>query len=430
MATLLRKCCGLMQLVHRRTFAYKPVKRPSLIKEGGKSSRSEPNAESLDLATILQTKIKAAGPISLADYMRNVLTNPNGGYYMERDVFGEGGDFITSPEVAQIFGELIAVWCLTEWRKIGSPSPVQLIELGPGRGTLSRDILRVFSQFKLGDQFSLHLVEVSPYLSKVQAQQLCFNHSEVDPESNEPFYRQGETVSGAKVFWYHKLEDVPKEFSIVLAHEFFDALPVHKMQYDKGLWREVMVDVDPSEEKKFRFVLSNNQTVMSKVFQPLEGESRETLEYSLEADAIIQRLAHWFEFHGGFALIIDYGHLGDKSDTFRAFKQHKLHDPLLNPGAADLTADVDFKRLKFVAEANGCLTFGPVSQQEFLKRMEAEARLKVLLEKAQPEAHEALKSGYDMLTHPDKMGSRFKFLSIFPQVLKEHLKKFPVNGFS
>lgn len=254
--------------------------------------------------------------------MRDILTNPQSGYYMSRDVFGQQGDFITSPEIGQIFGELIGVWCLAEYQKIGSPKPLQIVELGPGRGTLIHDILRVWLQFQDPDNITIHLVELSPFLSKLQSQKLCYSSSEIDPQLNLPHYRMGETLSGIKVFWYHRIEDVPKEFSIILAHEFFDALPIHKLQKDENVWKEVLVDVDPDNSEKFRYVMSRNETPVSKLYSILRpDETRNHVEISPESDLIANHIADRLVSHGGFGLIMDYGHEGDKEDTFRVSRE-------------------------------------------------------------------------------------------------------------
>ncbi|XP_036326774.1 protein arginine methyltransferase NDUFAF7 homolog, mitochondrial [Rhagoletis pomonella] len=367
--------------------------------------------------------------------MREVLTNPLSGYYMHRDVFGREGDFITSPEICQIFGELVAIWVVSEWRKLGSPLPFQIVELGPGRGTLARDVLKVLTKFKFGGQFSMHMVEISPHLSKVQGQRLCFSTETVTDESS-PHYQTGKTATGTHVYWHKRLEDVPRAFSIVLAHEFFDALPVHKLQRDGKLWKEVLIDVnsrdsvDSDNQPDFRYVISKAQTPVSHLYQPITNEARDCLEYSLDTDRIISMMAERFEIDGGIGLIMDYGHFGEKGDTFRAFKKHKLHEPLLAPGTADLTADVDFRQIKRIAEEHGkVICFGPVEQGTFLKKMEGDTRLEQLLAFALPENHDIIRSGYKMLTDPTQMGKRFKFFSIFPAVVRKHLEKFPVSGF-
>ena len=255
---------------------------------------------------------------SVASYMKEILTNPKSGYYMSRDVFGQQGDFITSPEIGQIFGELIAVWCITNFQKVGSPMPFQLVELGPGRGTLIQDALRVFTKFGFSEALSIHLVELSPYLSKLQAQKLCYSFTEVSPQAKQPHYMMGETINGVKVFWYSQIEDVPKGFSIILAHEFFDALPIHKLQKDGDVWKEILVDIDPEDIEKFRYVVSRHETPISKLFSTLRPqETKSHVEISPESDLIASQIANRLEADGGFGLIMDYGHLGEKGDTFR-----------------------------------------------------------------------------------------------------------------
>ncbi|XP_068157083.1 protein arginine methyltransferase NDUFAF7 homolog, mitochondrial [Drosophila tropicalis] len=429
-----------------RFYSYKSVRRPNLKVVGSNNAEIQPKTDSgsptsdggngTSLANQLKAKILATGPITVADYMREVLTNPQGGYYMKRDVFGREGDFITSPEISQIFGELVGIWLVNEWRKLGSPSPFQLVELGPGRGTLARDVLKVLTKFKLGAEFSMHLVEISPYLSKLQAQRFCYQHETLseDALAQLPHYQVGTTATGSKAFWHKRLEDVPEGFSLVLAHEYFDALPTHKLQLVNGKWHEVLIDIEgkpQTQDNAFRYVLSKSQTPVSHVFQPLTGETRTCLEYSLETERQVGLLAQRLEKNGGISLIMDYGHYGEKTDTFRAFKQHALHDPLLEPGSADLTADVDFKLVKNTAESQGNIyCSGPIEQGDFLKRMQGEVRLEQLLAHALPENQDIIRSGYQMLTDTKQMGSRFKFLAMFPGILREHLEKYPVAGFS
>lgn len=314
---------SLMQFFasQQRYYCFKPIKRPVLSKVPP-VKLAEKILSQQSLAKQLQAKILATGPITIADYMREVLTNPSEGYYMTKDVFGKKGDFITSPEIGQIFGELVAVWCLSEWEKCGAPRPLQLVELGPGRGTLAQDVIRVFSQFGLSDQISLHLVEVSPHLSKVQAARLCSKSWE--PREQTAHYKMGETVSGIQTAWYSRIEDVPKGFSIFLAHEFFDALPIHKFQKADGKWREILIDIDPSANNRFRYVRANNETPMLQLYlnRPWASgvEQKEHAEYSVETEKIVENLAVRIEESGGFALIMDYGELGEKPDTFRVGK--------------------------------------------------------------------------------------------------------------
>ncbi|KAK5638233.1 hypothetical protein RI129_012528 [Pyrocoelia pectoralis] len=380
------------------------------------NNRTAPNTLSnFSIKQQIITKIKVRGPITFAEYMKDVLLNPQGGYYMHRDVFGDKGDFITSPELSQMFGELLAVWFINEWSKAGSPKPLQIVELGPGRGTLCYDMLRVMSRFNLLDKTSVHLVEVSPHLTKLQADLLCSN---------------GAASFGVPISWHKHLKDVPDQFAFYLAHEFFDALPIHQFKKTEHGYREILIDVDPVQESKLRFVLSPTETAVGKFFLSTD-ESREFVEVCPEGLTLAEGLAKRIESYGGLGLIVDYGHEGQGRDTFRAFKNHKLHDPLIEPGTADLTADVDFEAMKKVmCGTNEVLVYGPVSQRTFLMNMGIECRLENLRKNAKPEQIESLDYSYGMLVDPDKMGDRFKFLAVVPSTLSVILNKYPICGFS
>ncbi|XP_051510794.1 protein arginine methyltransferase NDUFAF7, mitochondrial isoform X2 [Myxocyprinus asiaticus] len=344
----------------------------------------------------LTSKITATGPISVAEYMREALTNPVSGYYVKNDMLGVDGDFITSPEISQIFGELLGVWCVSEWMAAGKSSVLQLVELGPGRGSLTSDILRVFSQLKavLGKvDLSVHLVEISPKLSQVQADCLTTDQTQAFDGDDVPVYRSGTTNTGLPVYWYRQIEDVPRGFSIFIAHEFIDALPIHKFQ---------------------------------------EGEKRHHVEVCPEGGVIVQKLSNRIAEDGGAALIADYGHDGTKTDTFRGFKGHQLHNVLEAPGTADLTADVDFSYLRKMTEDHvTCL--GPITQQSFLKNMGIDTRLQILLRSCPDSSSRAqLMHGYDILMNPEKMGHRFHFFSVLSRSRLAAIKAtlLPVAGFT
>ncbi|XP_074472787.1 protein arginine methyltransferase NDUFAF7, mitochondrial [Sebastes fasciatus] len=362
----------------------------------------------------LTSKIKATGPIPVAEYMREVLTNPVTGYYVKNDMLGPDGDFITSPEISQIFGELLGVWIISEWMGAGRPKQLQLVELGPGKGSLASDVLRVFSQLMSvmgGASVSLHLVEVSPALSRLQAQILTGDRSREADAEDEPVYRRGETAGGLPVSWYRRLEDVPTGFSIFLAHEFFDALPIHKFQRTQKGWREVMVDIDPEKQDQLRFVVLPSPTLASSTLVQAD-ERRGHVEVCADGGVVVQQLARRIQEVGGAALIADYGHDGTKTDTFRGFKSHRLHDVLSSPGSADLTADVDFSYLRRMA-GGGVACLGPVTQRTFLKNMGIDSRMQVLLRNCSDEStRKQLIGSYDMLTDADKMGERFHFFGL------------------
>ncbi|KAH1018714.1 protein arginine methyltransferase NDUFAF7 homolog, mitochondrial [Dendroctonus ponderosae] len=385
------------------------------------------------LSKHLYNKIKAKGPITVADYMRDVLQNPSKGYYMCKDMFGEMGDFITSPEISQIFGEMLAVWFLNEWNKIGCPKPVQIVELGPGRGTLSSDILKVFSHFKALHKASLHLVEISPVLSDVQSKTLCV-HSNLTKDPKSFHYRAGTSHHGIPVYWHQQLRDVPEGFTLLLAHEFFDALPIHKFHKTYAGYKEVLIDLESTkanEEIRFRYVLARQDTPMLKVLLK-PTETRDHVEISPDGMVIYEQICKRLISNGGIALICDYGHNGAGTDTFRAFKKHKQVDPLLHPGTADLTADVDFNIIKEVANNNGDVIFmGPTKQRSFLHRIGIEYRVNALTANMQDKKQiDNLKQCYNFLTDESKMGERFKFCTLLPSTLKKILDKYPVVGFT
>ncbi|XP_069787065.1 protein arginine methyltransferase NDUFAF7, mitochondrial isoform X2 [Narcine bancroftii] len=404
------------------------------------TSKSTKERDSLMLKHLV-AKIKATGPISVAEYMREVLTNPVAGYYYHRDVVGPQGDFITSPEISQIFGELLGIWCISEWIAAGKPKAFHLVELGPGRGTLASDVLRVFSQLNSllrAREISVHLVEVSSNLSETQAQLLTEGEHCLLHDPSAAVYKTGITKTGLPISWYKDLQDVPKGFAFYLAHEFFDVLPIHKFQKTKQGWREILIDIEPQSPEKLRFVLAPSATFASKALIKRDDE-RSHVEICPEAGVIIHSLASRIAEDGGAALIADYGHNGTKTDTFRGFRGHQLHEVLMAPGTADLTADVDFSYLRHMTRGK-VTTLGPVTQQAFLKNMGIDVRLQVLLKNtSDPATHKSLIEAYDIIMNPEEMGKRFKFFALMPhgrliyqdtKFVKRGSTASPVAGFS
>ncbi|KAJ0061115.1 hypothetical protein NL108_007855 [Boleophthalmus pectinirostris] len=312
--------------------------------------------------------------------------------------------------------QLVGVWIVSEWMAGGRPEQLQVVELGPGKGSLITDVLRVLRQLRSvmgGASVSVHLVEVSPVLSALQAEALTGERSHVtEAEGEEPAYRHGNTPDGIRVSWYRRIQDVPPGFSVHVAQEFFDALPIHKFQKTPRGWREILVDIDPEKNHQLRFVLSPNATLASTtLIQP--GERREQVEVCPEGGVVMQHLSKRICETGGAALISDYGHDGTKSDTFRGFKGHRLHDVLASPGSADLTADVDFSYLRRCAGGVACV--GPVNQNTFLRNMGIDARLQVLLRSCPDSASRSeLLRSFHVLMDPGQMGHRFQFFGVLP----------------
>ncbi|XP_043706510.1 protein arginine methyltransferase NDUFAF7 homolog, mitochondrial isoform X2 [Telopea speciosissima] len=315
----------------------------------------EPSPDS-ELVKHLKGIIKfRGGPISVAEYMEEVLTNPKAGFYINRDVFGAQGDFITSPEVSQMFGEMVGVWAMCLWEQMRQPDKVNLVELGPGRGTLMADLLRGVSKFeKFTRSLNIHMVECSPTLQKLQYSALkC---ADEDATSSNGGQKTVTNLAGAPVSWHATLEQVPTGLpTIIIAHEFYDALPVHQFQRASHGWCEKMVDV--AENSQFRFVLSPQPTpaklyLMKRCkWAAAEDSSKlDHIEVCPKAMELTHTIAKRMGSDGGGALIIDYGLNGIVSASLQAIQKHKFVEILDNPGTADLSAYVDFAAIKHSAE--------------------------------------------------------------------------------
>ncbi|KAJ7062914.1 S-adenosyl-L-methionine-dependent methyltransferase [Mycena amicta] len=384
--------------------------------------------KSTPLQKIIADGIKATGPIPLATYMQLCLAHPTHGYYMSpaNDIFGAKGDFITSPELSSVFGEIVGVWLMYQWletikqQKQGeSTLPIRIVELGPGRGLLMHDILRVISQFGTRKLKTVHLVETSQTLRTLQASRL------------EPSAAQ----HGFTIEWNDSVEQIqPREdmFTMVVAHEFFDALPFHLIERTEQGWQEILVALsEPTEsgpsEKTLRYVLSPQPTAASTLlghssprFKNLPVGSRlEISPVAFRTMRSIGSLLAGTSSEGptakGCGLIIDYGNAHASSSSFRAFKNHAIVDPFDEPGKCDLTANVDFAYLT-EAVADLVPVHGPLMQGSFLQRMGLDMRVEALARKyeSSPSGNEqaALRKTAARLVDPKGMGGEYKVLGL------------------
>lgn len=342
------------------------------------------------LTAILRDKIATSGPISLSDYMAAALVHPEYGYYMTRDPFGTRGDFITAPEISQIFGEMIGLWCVQAWQAMGG-GPISLVELGPGRGTLMADLLRATrGMLDFHDSITIHMVEASPTLAHAQYVRLRDAHPRIE--------------------WLDRLEEVPPTKILLVANEFFDALPIKQYVMTAQGMRERRVDWD-AEKESFVFTLTEPGLMLAKSGTLIADGT--VMEHSPAARSTMRHLAQHLVQHGGAALMIDYGYLGEAHhDTLQALKNHLFHPVLSNPGEADITAHVDFESLRRMAQDAGAQVQGPANQGEFLLRLGAQLRLEMLLKQATPEQREPLISGLQRLISPQAMGELFKVMAI------------------
>jgi SAM-dependent MidA family methyltransferase len=302
--------------------------------------------------------IGVAGPMPIAEYMRRCLTDPRYGYYIKRDPLGAGGDFVTAPEVSQMFGELVGLWLAAVWRQMGSPENVRLIELGPGRATMLIDALRAAKT--VPDFYAavvLHLIEISPALQKVQQRRL------------EPL--------GVPTLWHSTLDDVPPGPTLIVANEFIDALPVHQAVKQADGWHERVVTIGPDGALALgvaRDPLPHFESTLPRGLRL----SPEGSIYEWRADPVALEIGRRVRENGA-ALIIDYGHAWyGLGETLQAVSGHAYADPLRAPGQVDLTAHVDFEALAQSAESMGGRAHGPVTQRDWLRQLGIEQRAATL----------------------------------------------------
>ncbi|CAG9463004.1 unnamed protein product [Pedinophyceae sp. YPF-701] len=406
--------------------------------EGGVEGEDNQPTGSASLLEHLKRRIRyQSGPLSVADFMSECLTNPETGFYQAQEAFGSAGSFITSPEISQMFGEMVGVWAAATWHAMGTPGRLRIVELGPGRGTLMADLLRGTKAFAgFSEAVEVHLVEVSSTLRRVQRESLecgtplsCLEGgSTLDPGKSG--------ISGAHVFWHRTFDDFCAEEPIegrresdlvptlYIAHEYLDALPVHVLRrLPSGGWGEVLVDAPddgldvPSESgdtppvelilppsvgaaqpagdapDELRFVQSPRMTAAAALGlrqrqRDLEAEGKggvleglSGLEVPLACMAVTERIAQRVAREGGAALLVDYGQDGPYEYSLTAIKDHRGVHPLHRPGQTDVSAWVDFSAARAAAKrgAESVLCFGPVTQGEFLDRLGIHARLQQLL---------------------------------------------------
>jgi NADH dehydrogenase [ubiquinone] 1 alpha subcomplex assembly factor 7 len=329
--------------------------------------------------------------LSVEAFMQACLSDASSGAYASRQPIGGAGDFITAPEISQIFGELIGLWAVAIWQSMGEPRAVTVAELGPGRGTLMADALRAWRSLpKFLDAVSVALIEISPVM--VEAQRKTLKEAPVP------------------VRWHAKLDELPEGPLIVLANEFIDALPVRQFIRSGGAWRERLV----ASDGRGGFCFTEGE-------KPARGDQAgdlpdpapdgSILETRPASQPLLREVARRAALSPLAALIIDYGH--DETgfgDTLQAVRGHRFAAPLADPGSADLSAHVDFADLKRQASALGLKPYGPVPQGEFLLKLGLGERRNRLLQRATPAQAEAIASGASRLVDPAEMGTVFKAL--------------------
>ncbi|WP_227267551.1 class I SAM-dependent methyltransferase [Roseobacter weihaiensis] len=333
-------------------------------------------------------RILASGPISVADYMAECLLHPTLGYYTTQTPFGTEGDFITAPDISQMFGEVIGLCLAQTWVDQGRPAPFTLAELGPGRGTLMADILRATSRipgFRKAAQVSL--VEASSRLQEIQRQSL-----EEHP-----------------VHFLRSAGDLPDAPLFLVANEFFDALPIRQFLRTPTAWRERQIGV---ADGSLTFGLGPETAQPALDRRMADTQDGDLVEHCPMTAPIITAISTRIESQRGAAILIDYGDWRSLGDTLQALRGHQSQDVLSAPGTCDLTAHVDFEAL---AEASHCAFTKLTPQGVFLERLGITQRAQTLAANLTGQPLEQHIRAHRRLTHPDEMGNLFKVLGLFPQ---------------
>ncbi len=357
----------------------------------------------------LKKRLKDIGPISVAEYMTLCLLDPKDGYYPTRDPLGSEGDFITAPEISQMFGEVLGLWCIQSWKDMGAPERLNLIELGPGRGIMMSDILRTA---RLDPAFfkslSVTLIEASAALEAVQAKTLA--------NCNVP------------VSWVDSLQSAPSGPCLIIGNEFLDCLPIRQfIQKDRFAgaqgWQERMVMLNDNDQLSFGMA----PNPISKADQNLlptahsEAKTDDLLEVSPAAAQIIDLLKIRFKAAPGRALFIDYGpETTEFGDSLQAIKRHEKVGVFSNPGNTDLTARVDFQALAEMAAAIELKALHPVTQRAFLSKLGIEMRA-VTLTRAQPDSKPKIIRQLHRLMDDKEMGTLFKTICFGSDELQSSL---------
>ena len=341
------------------------------------------------LERLIRARIAERGPMRVDTYMAICLGHPDHGTYATRDPLGAAGDFVTAPEVSQMFGELIGAWAAQVWSDQGRPAPFVLAELGPGRGTMLGDALRVADRVPgFRDAAQLWLVETGAVLRA----------------------RQAEVLQGRGARWVERVEALPQGPAIVLANEFFDALPVRQFQRLDALWRERLVGIE-TDRLTFTWGRAQGDRELDARF-PLVGDGG-MVEVNASGEAIVAVLGRRIAADGGALLVVDYGAWDGTGDTLQGLRGHAPVPVLAAPGSTDLTAHVGFRAL--AEAARPARAHGPVPQGVFLERLGITARAQALARSRSDAEVDAVAAAHRRLTHPEEMGNLFQVLALVPE---------------
>ncbi|MEP3631312.1 MAG: SAM-dependent methyltransferase [Hyphomicrobiales bacterium] len=345
----------------------------------------------------LVSQIQENGPMTVGQFMQIALTDPSDGYYTNQNPFGRSGDFITAPEISQLFGEMIGIWSIDVWQKMGAPAKFQLIEAGPGRGTLMADVLRTIQKLAppMLEAATVSLIEISPALKEKQ--------------------RQALSTFDVTINWHDTLSDVADQPIILLANEFLDALPIRQFLFQENRWHERAIGLSSDGSLEWGLIPATI-TVPSR----LSPNAGDIFEICTPAQTFCASVCETIKNQGGAALFIDYGHLESGfGDTFQAVKDHQYVNVLEAVGQADLTAHIDFDPLAKIGE-NADLTVKTTTQGAFLLEMGILQRAGQLGANLDIEQQKIIQNDVERLAAPDKMGNLFKAMTFAARGMDLH----------
>ena len=363
-------------------------------------------ARALALETLIKQDISLNGPMPISKFMSYALNHNKDSYYKAQSPIGNVGDFITAPEISQLFGEIIGIWCANYWHIENKPKKIKLIELGPGKGTLMSDLLRATKNIVgFHDAIEICLVEINTSLIEEQKKNIKYHNIE----------------------WFSSYDEIPQDcISIIIANEFFDALPIEQYIKRKDVWYINMVNI----KQEMEYLCVTKQPVISDVKEFLAAKYQHVQEGGIveindESSILIKKISLNLQKNGGIMLLIDYGYLEHPSRTFistlQSLKNHKFNPLFNNIGSADITAHVNFSTLLEIAEFYGAKAYGPISQRSFLQNMHIDLRKDMLIATASAEQQEDILSGYNRLINTEQMGELFKVLAISGKEINDYI---------
>ena len=347
----------------------------------------------MSLENLIISEIRDGGPISIYRFMEQCLYNDLFGYYSsKKNTIGAAGDFITSPEISQVFGELIGAWLAQTWIDRGKPNPFNLVELGPGNGTLMQDILRTLATIpSLLNSVSIILVETSWNLQR----------------------RQATLLKGYSIQWVKSIVEIPEKPTFLIANEFLDALPIRQFKKISDVWNERAVDVSDNGRLNFTYLPSSYNSELNLLYSGVPNNV--VIESSDGAKSIVSILSEKILRNSGVALFVDYGHFDGFGDTLQAVYNHNYSDPLTNLGGTDLTTQVKFRDIYDTTLKKGLRPSLLNNQGDFLEGLGIQQRAESLAQQMSMTQKKLHFSAIDRLIKKDGMGGLFKVMSLTNQ---------------